>query len=162
MFCNAMKNIIIKALVVRQFFKHRNDVCVCREFQLNNIIHADVFVFVGHHLIKLFLFNQRRFIIWVAVIAPEIFQRDEGGACPIGFVVQDLIQTIRDELLACEHVSQQVFDRQTANNAVHRHLVLKANLIEQDFKFIALALQAGEKGDLVHWILNHPQLTIRD
>ena len=38
-----------------------------------NLSDTDVLVFVGHHLVEFFLFNQRRFVVRVAVIAPEIF-----------------------------------------------------------------------------------------
>jgi hypothetical protein len=56
--------------------------------------------------------------------------------------MQNLIQTVGNELLARKNIRQQVFNGQIYKDARHCHLACKTHLVEQVLELIAFALQA--------------------
>ena len=58
MFCDSVKEIVIKALAGGQLFQHADNVFVRAEFLFYNVIHADILVFISNEMAWSFFFEQ--------------------------------------------------------------------------------------------------------
>ena len=62
----------------------------------------------------------------------------------------DLLDSVSDILLVGENMCKNILDGPGAGNALRRHVARETDPVKEQFKFIALALQALEKDNLVH------------